>query len=734
MASYLITGCSRGIGLELTKLLADSSGVSTVFATARSKTPALDSVINSSNGRIHFIPLDVTSDNSVSSAVSAVTSRLNGAGLDVLVNNAGIQIPEPSGSTKMHSLEETLQVNTIAVHRVSSAFLPLLEKGKLKKLLIVSSELGSMTNKDYFALAPFPSYKISKAATNMLMVQYAIELKPKGFTVFCVSPGWLKTDLGGPAADLEPVVGAKEVLRILDKATPEDNGKFKQIFPTTVHVRPAVAPHTTANSSNTASSSSHPVQALSSRALEKQPPVHPHHPIPPIDPTAIDDSQLRHLAPTLHRPEPPLSQRPPSVTAIEAQATRRRSFLEAFLARQPHWPSARQTRGPPQRILYPLNHVPRPVPVRIDQRSHLPPGAEPGTGEVHTLLTLPEQRRSRQYSPTHIEHSPQLSSAAGSRTSIGLPPNQRRASQIGSVASHAEEGMGDAEKPSTTPPEVPAKDNTAAYRFRGEDTDLEAQHAPSPSILGSNYGLNPSDQPAHPPRRVSSQKSLKSIKRIHSSRSIRSSLRRVQVTNNEAPPPIPPKFGSTADLPADDGDLQEELAWGPAHPCFPHLNPHVASNSPEYESTRVIRIKRDWMVVGDLAPTFSNIYPEILDPLLSEQEFRYIIQHVNTTLIHAFDPFSAANWFDGILGLLTGWFWEDFRPSGVKGKLRRLERWIETWNRDVGSHDGVKLISLRRTAYMSLDIQIPDPRVKVVGEEDDPDRPPGTMDTANTTA
>jgi len=230
MTSYLITGCSRGLGLELTKLLAGSSSVGTVFATARSKTPALDSVINSSNGRVHFVPLDVTTDKSVSSAVSAVTSRLEGAGLDVLINNAGIQILEPNGATKMHALEETLGVNVIAVHRVSSAFLPLLEKGKLKKLLVVTSELGSMTNKDYSALAPFPSYKISKAAVNMLTVQYAMELKPKGFTVFCVSPGWLKTDLGGPAADLEPAVGAKEVLLILVNATTEDSGKFKQIY------------------------------------------------------------------------------------------------------------------------------------------------------------------------------------------------------------------------------------------------------------------------------------------------------------------------------------------------------------------------------------------------------------------------------------------------------------------------------------------------------------------------
>jgi len=128
------------------------------------------------------------------------------------------------------------------------------------------------------------------------------------------------------------------------------------------------------------------------------------------------------------------------------------------------------------------------------------------------------------------------------------------------------------------------------------------------------------------------------------------------------------------------------------------------------------------MILGDLAPTYSNIYPEILDPLLPEQEFRYIIDHVNTSLVRAYDPFAPANWVDAILGFLTGWFWEDFRGGGVKGELKRLEDWIEDWNRTVGASDGVKLISLRRTGYLCLDIQIPDPQVRVVGEEDEPQR------------
>lgn len=230
MASYLITGCSRGLGLELTRLLAKSPSAGIIFATARRESSALQSIIDSSNGRVHYVFLDVTNDASIASAVETITKKLNGKGLDVIINNAGVQILEIQGATKMHSLEETLKVNVVAVHKVSSAFLPLLEKGTQKKLVIITSELGSMGAKDYSAAAPFPSYKVSKAAVNMIMVQYAMELKPKGYTVFGVSPGWLKTDLGGPGADLEPIVGAMQVLEILEKATPEDSGHFKQIF------------------------------------------------------------------------------------------------------------------------------------------------------------------------------------------------------------------------------------------------------------------------------------------------------------------------------------------------------------------------------------------------------------------------------------------------------------------------------------------------------------------------
>jgi NAD(P)-dependent dehydrogenase (short-subunit alcohol dehydrogenase family) len=231
MASYLITGCSRGIGLEAVKLLSASSTISSVFATARKLSPALQEVIESSNGRVQFVTLDVSRDESVSAAVQEVTARLGaGKGLDVLVNNAGIKILDESGVANMHGLSESLEANVVSVQRVSAAFLPLLSLGAQKKMVMLSSDLGCIGTAGVFATnAPFPSYKISKAAVNMLTVQIALELGPKGFIVFVINPGWLRTDLGGPYAPLDPIEGARQVVDIIEKATPADNGVFRSI-------------------------------------------------------------------------------------------------------------------------------------------------------------------------------------------------------------------------------------------------------------------------------------------------------------------------------------------------------------------------------------------------------------------------------------------------------------------------------------------------------------------------
>ena len=155
------------------------------------------------------------------------------------------------------------------------------------------------------------------------------------------------------------------------------------------------------------------------------------------------------------------------------------------------------------------------------------------------------------------------------------------------------------------------------------------------------------------------------------------------------------------------GDLGEE--WGPQHPCFPHMNPHVPLTSELYQTTRIIRIRRDWMIEGDLAPTFSNLYPEILEPAgVSEQDFRTIVEKVNNELIPAFSPWNVRNMVDGFMGLLTGWLWDDFGLTGVKSRLRNVERYLDEWNREMEgkSRDGQatapQIVPLRRTGYMNV--------------------------------
>ncbi|MCJ1478659.1 hypothetical protein MMC13_007340 [Lambiella insularis] len=182
------------------------------------------------------------------------------------------------------------------------------------------------------------------------------------------------------------------------------------------------------------------------------------------------------------------------------------------------------------------------------------------------------------------------------------------------------------------------------------------------------------------------------------------------LTNGHKPPLV------TNDPERDAGaSPTPSIPWTDRHPCYPHPNPHVPLSSPLYKSTRIIRIPRDWMIVGDMAPTYSNTYPEVLAPWVSEQDFRLLVGQVNDALIKAMDPWALRNWIDAVLGLATGWLWEDFGMPSARKKVRQVEALIKDWNaqRRKGGRDGeaelVRVVELRKTAYMSLDFQIPDP-------------------------
>ncbi|OJJ70131.1 hypothetical protein ASPBRDRAFT_156701 [Aspergillus brasiliensis CBS 101740] len=231
MASYLITGASRGISLAMARTLASkpASEVSIIFAAARTQTDDLKRLVTQSSGRIHTVPMDVESNDSIQTAAATVEKLLSGKGLDVLINNAGVMPSTKDGIENMDNLDSVFRTNVSSAHMVTSAFLSLLKKGDHKKVINVSTTLGSITMAPRFALFPVPAYKVSKAALNMLTVQYAQSFADQGFTFLAISPGWVKTDLGGDRADITAEQSVQGLLDIILPATPADNGKFFNI-------------------------------------------------------------------------------------------------------------------------------------------------------------------------------------------------------------------------------------------------------------------------------------------------------------------------------------------------------------------------------------------------------------------------------------------------------------------------------------------------------------------------
>lgn len=220
--TVLISGSSRGLGRCLVDIFAEHGFI--VFAGARdpASLAALAQPRTAAGGEIIPVALDVRDLASIAAAVRAVYQRTGS--LDVLINNAAINpVPEyemPLGELDFDAIAETYDVNAIGPLRVTQSALPLLERGQRKLIVNVSSEAGSLRHswrdRSY-------GYCMSKAALNMQTTILDRALRPKGFNVLALHPGWLRTDMGGPNADLDPrdaALGIYSVVERADASTP----------------------------------------------------------------------------------------------------------------------------------------------------------------------------------------------------------------------------------------------------------------------------------------------------------------------------------------------------------------------------------------------------------------------------------------------------------------------------------------------------------------------------------
>lgn len=214
--SVFITGASRGLGKSLVdRFVAEGWSV---FAGQRALASCGAPVHDAAPG-VTWVGLDVRDEASVAAAARAVAERTRG--LDVLVNNAAVN-PEADGAAlgelDFDAIRAAYEVNAIGPLRVTQAFVSLLERGERPLVCNVSSEAGSLQRS--WRDRGF-GYCMSKAALNMQTTMLNLALKPKGIHVIAVHPGWVRTDMGGPNAPLQPAESAAGVYRVITSADAE---------------------------------------------------------------------------------------------------------------------------------------------------------------------------------------------------------------------------------------------------------------------------------------------------------------------------------------------------------------------------------------------------------------------------------------------------------------------------------------------------------------------------------
>ena len=214
--NILVTGANRGIGLEIVKQLAIQGH--TVIATGRD-LEKVKSKTASFKGEIMHFALDVTDPASVALLKKSLGAEIDH--LDGLINNAGIMSANSGPmSSDMKESTSVISTNLLGPWRLSQSLLPLLEASKDARIINMSSGMGAWDDLS----ASHAAYRMSKVSLNALTVMMASELEGR-VKVNSMSPGWVKTDMGGPNAQRTVEQGADTAVWL---ATEKDipSGKF----------------------------------------------------------------------------------------------------------------------------------------------------------------------------------------------------------------------------------------------------------------------------------------------------------------------------------------------------------------------------------------------------------------------------------------------------------------------------------------------------------------------------
>jgi len=209
MTTTLVTGCNRGIGLQLvTQLKARGDDV---IGVCRTSNPDLDAL-----GIRVISGVDVSDGKSV----SQLAAQIGDEALDTLINNAGILRRDSFGSLDYDEMLEQYRVNALGPLRVTEALAGNLKEGA--KVAIVSSRVGSI---DDNGSGGNWGYRASKTAVNMIGTNLMHELKPRGISVALLHPGLVATDMTSQQG-VSPEDSARGLLQRIDELNLENSGGF----------------------------------------------------------------------------------------------------------------------------------------------------------------------------------------------------------------------------------------------------------------------------------------------------------------------------------------------------------------------------------------------------------------------------------------------------------------------------------------------------------------------------
>jgi NAD(P)-dependent dehydrogenase (short-subunit alcohol dehydrogenase family) len=220
MPTVLLTGANRGLGLEFARQYAGRGWRVLACCRAPAEAGELQALARGS-AAVSLHALDVRDH----ARVAALAVELADVPIDLLLNNAGVYGPGKMflGRIDYAAWAEVFAVNTLGPARLVECFVDHVARSDRKLIACVSSLMGSIAantaGRHYL-------YRSTKAALNAVVKCLSIDLRDRGITVVTLHPGWVKTDMGGPDADLEIPTSVGAMVALFDRLRPEDSGKF----------------------------------------------------------------------------------------------------------------------------------------------------------------------------------------------------------------------------------------------------------------------------------------------------------------------------------------------------------------------------------------------------------------------------------------------------------------------------------------------------------------------------